>query len=808
MTVRSISTAATIVILLMMVQNHAVGDESAVKKVLILHSYNPENEYSRLQELAIRESIASNYPGAVFYRIEFLDLRDATQQADVLPKWIDALLAKYKNAEFDLIVTTDTPAVELLTGPMKGLLPSTPIVFSGLSRMPAEVDRSIRPMTGVVETVEIGETARLALKLHPSAKSLVVVSDQTGQGQRLTAIARSELQDLSQRTSIKWLIDSSNKQVLDEAATLSPDDIILLLGQYDEEGRRLHDPESVYSSLCRIANAPIYCCYDVFIGSGIIGGKVASGRQQGIAAGALAARVLNGHRADEIPINAESPNRYIFDWRALNRWNIKQRDLPAGSIIQFHDLTFFERNKRAILVGIGCFVLEALIIIALLISRKLHLRAERRLRFQRDLLETILDVTPVGVMMISSSGHITYVNKQIENETGSDRSEFINRRIDDTAWEVLDNDGNRLQPEEYPVAIVLRTGKPIYHWEGMSRRIRGPLRLRSTSVIPIGGEEVGARGVLVVTQDITEQRRNEESLRQAKEDLELRVRERTSELLEANRALRNAIRERHAAELESLRRQDQLAHVQRLATMGEMATGLAHEINSPLSAIVAYTKGCIRRLNGQNINIEELRNALGEVSSQAHRAGEIIRRLRAFLKKEKPQNTSVHINNVIRNAIGVLQTELRNTSVQVRTELADGIPPVQADPIQLEQVAINLIHNAIDAVKSCSKLPNEVVVATRFDSTQQVIIEVADDGPGILPEHRDRIFEPFFTTKETGLGMGLPISRSIIEAHGGGMEIISWRESGTMIRITLPVAFAGHESTRSPSGPELDLTQT
>lgn len=242
--------------------------------------------------------------------------------------------------------------------------------------------------------------------------------------------------------------------------------------------------------------------------------------------------------------------------------------------------------------------------------------------------------------------------------------------------------------------------------------------------------------------------------------------------------------------------------------MGEMATGLAHEINSPLAAIVTYTQGCIRRLNGPNINVEELRKALGEVSSQAHRAGEIIRRLRAFLRKEKPQNTSVHINNVIRNAIGVLQTELRNTSVQVRTELADGIPPVQADPIQLEQVAINLIHNAIDAVRSCTKLPNEVVVATRFDSTQHVIIEVADDGPGILPEYRDRIFEPFFTTKETGLGMGLPISRSIIEAHGGGMEIISWRESGTMIRITLPVAFAGHEPTRPPSGPELDLTQT
>lgn len=808
MTLRSISTAATIVILLMMVQHHAVGDENALKKILILHSYNPENEYSRLQELAIRESVGSNYPGAVFYQIEFLDLRDATQQADVLQKWIDALLAKYKNAEFDLIVTTDTPAVELLTGPMKGLLPNTPIVFSGLNRTPAEVDRSIRPMTGVVETVEIGETARLALKLHPSAKSLVVVSYQTAQGRRLTAIARSELQDLSQRTSIKWLIDSSNQQVLDEAAKLSPDDIILLLGQYDEEGRRLHDPESVYSNLCRVANAPIYCCYDVFIGSGIIGGKVASGRQQGIAAGAMAARVLNGQRAEEIPINAESPNRHIFDWRALNRWNIKQRDLPAGSIVQFHDLTFFEKNKRAILVGIACFVLEALIIIALLISRKLHLRAERRLRFQRDLLETILDVTPVGVMMISSTGHITYVNKQIENETGSDRSEFINRRIDDAAWEVLDKDGSRLMPEEYPVAIVLRTGKPIYNWEGMSRRIRGPLRLRSTSVIPISGEESGASGILLVTQDITEQRKNEESLRQAKEDLELRVRERTSELLEANRALRHAIRERHAAELESLRRQDQLAHVQRLATMGEMATGLAHEINSPLAAIVTYTQGCIRRLNGPNINVEELRKALGEVSSQAHRAGEIIRRLRAFLRKEKPQNTSVHINNVIRNAIGVLQTELRNTSVQVRTELADGIPPVQADPIQLEQVAINLIHNAIDAVRSCTKLPNEVVVATRFDSTQHVIIEVADDGPGILPEYRDRIFEPFFTTKETGLGMGLPISRSIIEAHGGGMEIISWRESGTMIRITLPVAFAGHEPTRPPSGPELDLTQT
>ncbi len=280
----------------------------------------------------------------------------------------------------------------------------------------------------------------------------------------------------------------------------------------------------------------------------------------------------------------------------------------------------------------------------------------------------------------------------------------------------------------------------------------------------------------------------EEQLREAHEELEQRVQRRTAELADANHRLRVEMEERRRAEEQVQQHQAELAHVARLSTVGEMVVELTHELNQPLSAISSYAQACKRLLDsGDPGDGEELLASLNQVGEQADRAAEIVRRLRRFIAKAKPLQTVVDVNSLIHDVAELTNIDARMAKTRVCFELTDPLPPVVGDRIQIEQVLVNLMRNAFEAMRDCEPEFRRLVIRTAVDGQQCIVVDVCDSGIGIPPAVIDHVFDRFFTTKPNGMGMGLPISRSIMEKHGGTLWVTPNPDRGSTFHFTLPI---------------------
>ena len=242
--------------------------------------------------------------------------------------------------------------------------------------------------------------------------------------------------------------------------------------------------------------------------------------------------------------------------------------------------------------------------------------------------------------------------------------------------------------------------------------------------------------------------------------------------------------------------QAELAHVTRVATLGEMSASIAHEINQPLAAVVNNANACLRWLGAQNL--EEARQSATRIIADGHRAGEIISRIRQLFQKSPPQRESVDVNEIIREMIFLPRSEVTRHSISVRTELAADLPPVMGDRVQLQQVMMNLITNSIDAMKDVDG-PRELAIKSQQAEHEQVMVCVSDTGAGLPPQQADQIFSAFFTTKPHGTGMGLSISRSIVESHSGRLWAADNSSRGASFHIILPTKVEAHELMGPPA---------
>jgi C4-dicarboxylate-specific signal transduction histidine kinase len=274
-------------------------------------------------------------------------------------------------------------------------------------------------------------------------------------------------------------------------------------------------------------------------------------------------------------------------------------------------------------------------------------------------------------------------------------------------------------------------------------------------------------------------------IKRLNDELERRVMERTQELAAANEGMRKEMIERQHAEEALLEAQVELARVTRALDMGELVVTIAHEVNQPLTAIVTNGNFCLRRLEGVTPNLDELGAAIAEIVSDGTRASAVISRIRGLLMKGSLRRTELDINRIIQDVRVLLRTELTRGRVSVRTDLAPGLPRVAGDQVQLQQVLINLIMNAVEAMRLPAERPRRLLIRSA-KSAEGVLVQVQDSGPGIEPGLADHIFEPFFTTKAEGVGMGLSISHSIIESHGGHLSLASSSE-GALFEFILPV---------------------
>jgi signal transduction histidine kinase len=220
--------------------------------------------------------------------------------------------------------------------------------------------------------------------------------------------------------------------------------------------------------------------------------------------------------------------------------------------------------------------------------------------------------------------------------------------------------------------------------------------------------------------------------------------------------------------------------------MGQLTASIAHEVNQPIAAVVTNAQAALRWLNMQPPDPEEVRHALCRIVRNGRRAGDVISRIRALVAKAPSRKDRLDINDTIREVIALTGSELRRSGTSLQTQLADGLPLVPGDRIQLQQVMVNLILNAVEAMSGSDEGSRELLISTEEDGANGVRIAVRDWGPGLKPESLDRLFDAFYTTKPEGMGMGLPICRSIIEAHGGRVWATTNVPQGATFQFTLP----------------------
>ena len=290
----------------------------------------------------------------------------------------------------------------------------------------------------------------------------------------------------------------------------------------------------------------------------------------------------------------------------------------------------------------------------------------------------------------------------------------------------------------------------------------------------------------LVTRLMYLRRRAEEALEEANSELETKVEQRTAQLARANDELRGQMRERQRAEEALQKSQAELAHITRVMTLGELMASIAHEVNQPLAAVVTNAQACLRWLALEPPRPDEARAAVERIVRDSNRASEVIQRIRALVKKTDPQMVALDINDVIREAISLERREMLSRQVSLRTELASALPQVLGDRVQLQQVVINLVMNALEAMALVTNRPRDILIRSQRDDSNEVLVVVRDSGMGIDSENGERLFNAFFTTKPTGMGMGLSISRSIIAAHGGRLWASPNADHGSTFQFTLP----------------------
>jgi PAS domain S-box-containing protein len=364
-----------------------------------------------------------------------------------------------------------------------------------------------------------------------------------------------------------------------------------------------------------------------------------------------------------------------------------------------------------------------------------HDLQEREARIRR-----LVDSNIIGIMIFDFQGRLIEANEAILDMLGYSREELLSGRI---RWTELTPaewcaDDDRALAELKAAGTVRPREKEYFRKDGS----RVPVLVGATTFGDCKDE-----GVAFVL-DLTERKHVEGALRDA---------------------------------------QTNLAHVVRITTLGELAASISHEVNQPLAAVANAAAACRRWLDRGTPNLDEARSAVDWITKEANRANDVIRRVRALANKTSIEKVPLDINDVVREVIALVQRELISHQVSLRTELAPAAPMILGDRVQLQQVIINLVMNGLEAMQSVTDRPRELVIHSRQDETHRVLVSVTDCGVGISAENADRLFNAFFTTKSSGMGMGLSICRSIIEAHGGRMSASGNKGPGATFQFVLPL---------------------
>jgi PAS domain S-box-containing protein len=539
--------------------------------------------------------------------------------------------------------------------------------------------------------------------------------------------------------------------LLDAVARLPRDTILVILPIFQDGGGVSRIPAMAAADVARASSAPSYAPIETFMGiTGIVGGYMDTFEASGSATAKLAIEVLGRKGATVLPPPITTPHNFVVDARQLQRWGLSQNRLPAGTELMFKEPTLWEQYRNLVLIAVGVFALLVACLVALSLQVLKRRRAEATLEASEERMKFTAASTDTGLWQYNVPSRQLWATEHCRSMFGLNADTPLTPEAFLTV----------VHPDDRAVPIAaMRAAVRGEETAGQSefrvvhpnnKKVRWYLATTSTE-FDKNGEPIRVSGVF---RDITPRKQAEQEAERLEE------------------ALRGMRRE--------------LARVSRQTAVGAMAASIAHEINQPLSALVTNGGIGLRLLANADSGLDEVRDVLKRMIDDGHRASHIIASIRAMFQKDAREKSPVSIHDLVREVLAFVQGELESQGVSVQLELHRELPRVMADRVQLQQVLLNLIMNAVEAMSSLENRERSVLVKSEPLGAGGVLIMVEDSGPGIDLDDTDRIFDAFFTTKSHGMGLGLFICQSIIQAHGGRLWASTRIPHGSIFYVQLP----------------------
>jgi len=726
------------------------ADAKESQRVLILRFDNSFAPGPSKTQTHLVKTLQEKSSPKILIDVEYLDLtryNDEQHQKNL----IDLLEHKYSTVKFDLIITIGSLALEMVLAHDADLFRRSPVVFCLFQPNLPETYKKNPDTTGLIAKGHhnsIQKTLELSLELQPKVENVIVIAGVDKWSRNLLKIAKEISRPYEKQYRFSWLTDKTMDELIETVSTPMEKTIILYLSVIKDTAGNKYIPVHACRMIAQAAKAPVYALWSGTIGAGAIGGYVLSGEKIGEQTADMCLKILNGEKPSNIPIERYE-DAYMFDWRQVKRWSIPEDRLPPGSIVKFKEFTVWDRYKGRIISAFALILFQALIISYLVYQRRIRRKNEKDLLQAELRYRTVADFTYDWEYWQNTDGALQYVSPSCERISGYTIQEFkttpslfkdIILPEDRKIWDIHDHKSTQ---NGEPSDIQFR----IKRKDGQIRWIENVCQPVKTNQ----GDHLGIRGS---NRDITE---------------------------------------RKLAEINAQKHREELTYISRVTTLGELSASMAHELNQPLAAILNNANAAMKFISGDLKDLGEVNEILNDIVKDDRRASAIIKKLRTLMSKKEMELSPLNLNEIIWGVAKLTDREASARDVPLILELDDDLPHVKGDAIHLEQVILNLILNGTEAMVTIDRQFRKLRICTTKHDRDFIKVSVEDKGTGIDEAHINSIFETFYTTKPRGMGMGLSICRSIIEAHGGRLWAENNPDKGATVYFTVPV-FMGDEA--------------